>query len=148
MKVRHVNTDVQRSVKHCLAFFDFDFTSIGTKKGSFLSEGRHSRLGGAVAPNCLPGSATAEVLCLSTNPKQCILQVSGNALQEVRKFKYLGVVAFLRVTEGGVRIDTRIGKVNAVLLELYRSVVTKRSLSNTTKLLVFKLVFVPVINLG
>jgi len=74
--------------------------------------------------------------------------VSGNALQEVRKFKYLGVVAFLRVTEGGVRIDTRIGKVNAVLLELYRSVVTKRSLSNTTKLLVFKLVFVPVINLG
>jgi len=41
-------------------------------------------------------------------------------------------------------IDTRIGNANAVLRELYRSVITKRELSNTTKLSVFKSVFVPI----
>ena len=45
-------------------------------------------------------------------------------------------------------IDTRIGQVNAVLRELYRSVVTKRELSNTAKLSVFKSVFVPILTYG
>ena len=50
-------------------------------------------------------------------------------------------------------IDSGIGKVNAVLCELYRSVVTKWVLSNTAKLSVLKSVFVPtltwmVMNLG
>jgi len=45
-----------------------------------------------------------EVLCLPTNRKQCILQVSDNTLQQLEKFKYLGVVAYLSVTEGGARI--------------------------------------------
>ena len=45
-------------------------------------------------------------------------------------------------------IDTRIGKANTVLLELNRSVVTKRELSNTAKLLVFKSVFVPILTCG
>jgi len=45
-------------------------------------------------------------------------------------------------------IDTRIGKVDAVLRELYRSVVTKRELSNTAKLPVFKSVFVPILTYG
>jgi len=44
-----------------------------------------------------------EVLCLLTNPRQCTLQVSGNTLQQLEKFKYLGVVAYLPVTEGGAR---------------------------------------------
>ena len=51
------------------------------------------------------------------------------------------------VTSDGIwseEIDTRIGKANAVLPELYRSVVTKREHSNTAKLSVFKLVCVPV----
>jgi len=39
-------------------------------------------------------------------------------------------------------IDTRISKANAVLHELYRSVFTKRKLSNIAKLSGFKLVFV------
>ena len=43
---------------------------------------------------------------------------------------------------------TRIGKVNAVLRELYRSVVTKRELSNTAKLSVFISVFVPILTCG
>jgi len=35
-------------------------------------------------------------------------------------------------------IDTRTGNASVVLRELYRSVVTKRELSNTAKLLAFK----------
>jgi len=35
---------------------------------------------------------STEVLCLSTNPRQCMRQVSGNTLQQVEKFKYLAVV--------------------------------------------------------
>jgi len=54
------------------------------------------------------------LLCLSRRPKQCILHVSENTLQQVETFKYLGVV----FTSGGNRnkgIDTRISKANAVL---------------------------------
>ena len=49
-------------------------------------------------------------------PKQCMLQVSGNTLQQVKKFKYRRVV----FTSGGRRnreIDTRIGKAKADLRE-------------------------------
>jgi len=46
------------------------------------------------------------------------------------------------------KIDTRIGEANAVLRELYHSVVTKRELSNTTKLSVFNSVFVPILTYG
>jgi len=59
--------------------------------------------------------------------------VSENTLQQVETFKYLGVV----ITSDGSRnkgIDTRIGKANAVLRELYCSVVTKRELSKNAKL--------------
>ena len=45
-------------------------------------------------------------------------------------------------------IDIRIGETNAVLRDLYCSVVTKRELSKTVKLLVFKLVFVPIPTCG
>ena len=41
-----------------------------------------------------------------------------------------------------------VGKANAVLREFYRSVVRKRELSNTAKLSVFKLVFVPILTYG
>jgi len=33
-----------------------------------------------------------EVLCLSRHPRQCILHVSRNALQQLETFKHLGVV--------------------------------------------------------
>jgi len=39
--------------------------------------------------------------------------------------------------ESETRRLIRIGEANAVLCELYRSVVAKREISNTTKLLVF-----------
>ena len=50
-----------------------------------------------------------EVLCLSGNPSQCLLQVSGNTLQQVEKFKYLGVV-FTNDSRRNEEIDSRIGK--------------------------------------
>ena len=45
-------------------------------------------------------------------------------------------------------VGTRIGKARALLHELYRSAVTKRELSNTPKLSVFKSVFVPILTYG
>jgi len=73
--------------------------------------------------------------------------VRGNTLQQVETFKYLGVM----FTSDGIRnkeIDLRIGKANSALRELYCSVVTKRELSKTAKLLVFKSVFVPILTCG
>ena len=57
---------------------------------------------------------------------------------------YLGVV-FTSDGRRNEEIDKWIGKANAVLRELYRSVVTKQELSNTAKLSVFKSVFVPIL---
>jgi len=89
-----------------------------------------------------------EVLCLSTNPRQCMRQVSGNTLQQVEKFKYLEVV-FTSDGRRSEEIDTRIGKANTFLRELYHSVAAKRQeLSNTAKLSVFKSVFVPILTYG
>ena len=45
-------------------------------------------------------------------------------------------------------MDTRIGKADAVLCELYRSVATKRELSNTAKLSVFESIFLPILTYG
>jgi len=63
----------------------------------------------------------------------------------VEKFKYLGVV-FTSDGRRNEEIDRWIGKTNAVLCELYRSVVTKRELSNTAKLSLFKSVFSLILN--
>jgi len=76
-----------------------------------------------------------EVLCLSRNIRQCMLHVGGNALQQIEKFKYL---ALLLTSDGWQEIDKQIGKANPVLPEVVYSVVTKRELSNTAKLSVFK----------
>jgi len=66
-----------------------------------------------------------------------MLQVTGNTLQQVESFKYLGVV-FTDEIRRNKEIDTRIGEANGVLRELYGSVLTKREFSNTAKLSVFK----------
>jgi len=68
-----------------------------------------------------------EVLSLSRRPRHCTRQVSGNTLQHVETSMYLGMV----FTSDGSRnkdIDTRIGKANAVLCELYCSVVTEQEI--------------------
>jgi len=76
-----------------------------------------------------------------------MLQVSGNTLQQVNTLKYLGVV-FTSDESRNKEINTQIGETNAVLRELYYSVVAKRKLSKSEKLSVFKLVFVPILNCG
>ena len=63
----------------------------------------------------------------------------------MEKFKYLGVV-FTSDRRWSEEIDTRIG--NAVLHELYRSMITKWELSNTAKLSVFKSIFIPIFTYG
>jgi len=47
-----------------------------------------------------------------------------------------------------MEVYTQLGEANAVLRELYRSVVTKQELSNTAKLPVFKSIFVPILIYG
>jgi len=73
--------------------------------------------------------------------------VSGNTLQQVEKFVYLGMV-FTSDARQKNEVDKRISKANAVLRELQRSVVTKQELSNTAKLSVLKSVFVPILTYG
>ena len=72
-------------------------------------------------------------------------QVSGNTLQQVETFKYLEVV-FTSDRRQSAKVDIRVVKVNVVWRELYRSVVTKRELSNTAKLSVFKSFSVPILS--
>jgi len=92
-----------------------------------------------------------EVLCLLRRPRQCFLQVSGNTLQQVETFNYLGVV-FTSDESRYKGIDIRglvkQGKANAVLRERYCSMVTKRQLSKNAKLSVFKSVFLPILTCG
>ena len=71
--------------------------------------------------------------------------MSGNTLQQVETFKYHRVV-FTSDGRRIVEIDTRIG--NAVLHELYCSVVAKKELSKNAKLSVFRSVFVPILACG
>ena len=92
-------------------------------------------------------TAKTEVLHLSRNPDQCVLQVNGATLKQVEKFKYLGVA----VTSDGRQdeeLDTRIGKASAVMRALHYSVVMKRELSKKAKLSVFKAVFVRILTYG
>jgi len=52
------------------------------------------------------------------------------------------------VTEDRAEIDTRHGKASADLRELQHSAITKRDLSNTSKIVFFKLVFFPILTCG
>ena len=68
-----------------------------------------------------------EVLHLSRNPDQFVLQVNGVRVKQIEKFKYLGV-AF--TSDGGQdeELDTRMGKASAVMRALHYLVVMKREL--------------------
>ena len=92
-------------------------------------------------------TAKTEVLHLSRNPDQCVLQVNGATLKQVEKFKYLGV-AFTSDGRQDKELDTRIGKASAVMRALHYSVVMKRELSKKAKLSIFKAVFVPILTYG
>jgi len=70
-----------------------------------------------------------------------------NTLHQMEKFKYIGV-AFTSDGRWSEEVDGWIDKPNAVLHELYRSVVTKWERSNTAKLSRFISVFVPILTYG
>ena len=92
-------------------------------------------------------TAKTEVLHLSRNHDQCVLQVNGATLKQVEKFKYLGV-AFTSDGRQDEELDTRIGKVSAVMRALHYSVVMKRELSKKAKLSIFKADCVPILTYG
>lgn len=70
-------------------------------------------------------------------------QLSGNTLKQFGKVKYL-LVVFTGDKVQTKKIDKSIDKDNAILHEVYRSVVTY----NTAKFLVFKSIFIPHSNAG
>ena len=116
------------------------------------SESDHQRALNSFANACNTAgmkisTAKTEVLHLSRNPDQCVLQVNGATLKQVekfKKFKYLGV-AFTSDGRQDEKLDTRIGKASAVMRALHYSVVMKRELSKKAKLSIFKAVFVPIL---
>ncbi|KAL3043760.1 hypothetical protein OYC64_003589 [Pagothenia borchgrevinki] len=71
-------------------------------------------------------------MVLSRKPMDCPLQVGNESLPQVKEFKYLGV---LFSSEGTMEreMGRRIGAAGAVLQSLYRTVVTKRELSQKAK---------------
>ena len=92
-------------------------------------------------------TAKTEVLHLSRDPDQCVLQVNGATVKQVEKFKYLRV-AFTSAGTQDEALVTRIGKASAVMRALHYSVVMKRELSKKAKLSDFKAVFVPILTYG
>ena len=92
-------------------------------------------------------STKTEIFHRSRNSDQCVLQVNGATLKQVEKFKYLGV-AFTSDGRQDEELDTRIGKASAVMRALHYLVVTKRELSKTATLSIFKAVFVPILTYG
>ena len=89
-------------------------------------------------------TAKTEVLHLSRNSDQCVLQVNGATLKQVEKFKYRGV-AFMSDGRQDKELDTRIGKASAAMRALHYSVAMKRELSKKEKLSIFQAVFVPIL---
>ena len=92
-------------------------------------------------------TAKTEVLHLSRNPNQCVLQVNGATLKQVEKFRYLAV-AFTSDGRQDKELVPRIGKASAVMRALHYSVVMKRELAKKAKLSIFKAVFVPILTYG
>ena len=59
-------------------------------------------------------AAKTEIICFTRYPVHCSFQTNGVTLQQTEKFKYL------RVTfSSDNELDTRIGKANAVMHQLY-----------------------------
>jgi len=77
-------------------------------------------------------------------PKAVYAASELNTLKQVEEFKYIGVV-FTSDGRWSEKANGRIAKANAVLHEIYCSVVTKPEVSSTTKLSVFKSVFVTIL---
>ena len=88
-----------------------------------------------------------EVMVLSRQKEECAVNVNGTPLDQVEKFKYLGV-EFSNDARLDCEIDRRIGSASAILRSLYRSVVTKKEVSRRTKMAIFKAVYRPALIYG
>ena len=89
-------------------------------------------------------TSKSEVLHLLRNPVQCSLLVGSISLKQVEKFKYLEV-AFMSGGRQDEELDVRLGKASAVMQALHHSFILKQELLKKTKLLVFKLIFIPIL---
>ena len=92
-------------------------------------------------------SFKSEAMVLGRKPVDCPLQVGNESLPQVKEIKYLRV---LLSSEGTMEreMGRRIGAAGAVLQSLYRTVVTKRELSQKAKLSVYRAIFVPTLTYG
>jgi len=91
-------------------------------------------------------SKKIEVLCL---PKEVFPAGEHKYTAAGGDVKYLGDgVVFTSDESRNKGIDTQIGKANAVLRELYCSVVTKHGLSNNANFSAFESVLVPILTCG
>jgi len=88
-----------------------------------------------------------EVLRLSTNPRQCMQQVSGNTLQQVEYFKYLEVVFPSDRRRSTRRLIHGLVKLTQFCVS-FITLRSKRKLSNAVKLSAFKSVFVLILTYG
>ena len=75
------------------------------------------------------------------------MNVNGTPLDQVEKFKYLGV-EFSNGARLDCEIDRHIGSASAILRSLYRSVVTKKEVSRRTKMAIFNAVYRPTLIYG
>ena len=97
-----------------------------------------------VAP---PHFATKLSPCLQ-KPKALCATSNRQYTTTVGDAQVVGRVVGLTSVEGNNEIDARTRKAYAVLREVNRSVVTKLVVSNTSKLSIYKYVFVPILACG
>ncbi|KAK3546986.1 hypothetical protein QTP86_007434 [Hemibagrus guttatus] len=92
-------------------------------------------------------TSKSEAMVLNRKKVACTLQVGGEILPQVEKFKYLGVLV---TSEGRMdrEIDRRIDAVAAVMRSMYQSVVVKKKLSWKAKLLIYQSIYVPTLTYG
>ena len=88
-----------------------------------------------------------ELMVSSRESKQCTLYSRSTQVNQVRNFKYLGVLFSDDGKQDG-EIDRRIGAATSVLRSLYRSIVTKAELSTKAKMAIFKTVYRPTLIYG
>ncbi|KAK3545441.1 hypothetical protein QTP70_007640 [Hemibagrus guttatus] len=90
-------------------------------------------------------TSKCEAMVLDRKKMSCTLQVGGEYLPQVEKFKYLGV---LFTSEGRMdrEFDRRIGA--AVMRSMYRSVMVKKELSWKAKLSIYQSIYVPSLTYG
>ena len=88
-----------------------------------------------------------ELMVNSRESKQYTLYSRSTQVNQLRNFKYLGVLFSDDGKQDG-EIDRRIGAATSVLPSLYRSIVTKAELSTKAKMAIFKIVYRPTLIYG